>query len=245
MLGAILGAASSLAGGLLSAKSQKDANKAAEANALRQEALQKEFAQSGIQWKVQDAEKAGVHPLFALGANTTSYQPTSVGGGATDFSFLGETGQNIGRAIDATRSTPASALALQASKIQIEGLQLDNDLKRTQLNSALALNNQAGGHPGLPGPFTQSIVPGQADSGQYDPTLTPAQHMMRQPQYTPNLRAFGKDIMPSPDFSDAQSFEDRYGEMSDFVAGPIIAYRDWMHNVAPYLYKNVYGKLRR
>jgi len=60
MLGALLGAAGSLAGGLLSAKSQKEANKVAEQNALRQEALQKEFAQSGIQWKVKDAEAAGV-----------------------------------------------------------------------------------------------------------------------------------------------------------------------------------------
>lgn len=245
MLGAILGAAGSLAGGLLSAKSQKDANKAAERQNEQNIALQKEFAQSGIQWKVKDAEAAGVHPLFALGANTHSFSPSSVGGGATDFSFLGETGQNIGRAIDSTRSTPASRIALQASQIQLEGLQLDNDLKRTQLASALALNNQAGGHPGLPGPFTRSHVPGQADSGQEDPTLTPAQHMLRQPQYTTNLRMFGKDIMPNPNYSDAQSFEDRYGEMSDYMAGPIIAYKDWMHNVAPYLYKNLYGKLRR
>lgn len=245
MLGAVLGAATSLAGGLLGNQAQNKANKQAEAHALRQEALQREFAQSGIQWKVADAEKAGVHPLFALGANTTSYQPTNVGGGAADFSFLGDAGQNIGRAIDATRSTPASAMALQLGKIQLEGAQLDNDLKRAQLASAIALNNQTGPHPGLPGLFTRNPVPGQADSGVEDPTVTPAQHMLRQPQYTTNLRALGKDIMPNPNYSDAQSFEDRYGEMSDFIAGPIIAYKDWMHNMSPYLYKKLYGKLRR
>lgn len=246
MLGAILGAATSLAGGLLGNKAQEKANKQAETNALRQEALQKEFAQSGIQWKVKDAEAAGVHPLFALGANTTSYQPTNVGGGAADFSFIGEAGQNIGRAIDATRSTPASALALQLGKIQLEGAQLDNDLKRTQLASALALNTQAGGHPGLPAPFDRTAVPGQGDSGVYPDNLnTPAHHMLRQPQYTTNLKAFGKDIMPHPGYSDAQSYEDRYGEMSDFVAGPWIAYKDWMHNVYPYLDKHLYSKLRR
>lgn len=30
--------------------------------------LQKQFAQTGIQWKVADAKKAGIHPVYALGA---------------------------------------------------------------------------------------------------------------------------------------------------------------------------------
>lgn len=38
-------------------------------------ARQKEFAQSGIQWRVQDATAAGLHPLFALGAQVTPGQP--------------------------------------------------------------------------------------------------------------------------------------------------------------------------
>lgn len=230
MLDAILGAATSLAGGLLNNKAQKESNKRAEAQALRQENLQREFAQSGIQWKVKDAEAAGVNPLFALGANTTSYQPTNVGGGASDFSFLGETGQNIGRAIDATRSTPASAMALQLGKIQLEGAQLDNDLKRTQLASAIR-TNAIGAHPGLPGPFTRSQIPGQSGSGQYDESTIPLMHTAREPQYTTNLRSFGYDVHPNPRFSDAQSYEDRYGEMSDWIAGPMIAAADYWHNV--------------
>ena len=39
-------------------------------------ALQREFAQSGIQWKVADAKKAGLHPLAALGAQTASASPS-------------------------------------------------------------------------------------------------------------------------------------------------------------------------
>lgn len=243
MLGALIGAGASLLGGVLGNRAQKEQNKANEAQALRQENLQREFAQSGIQWKVKDAEAAGVHPLFALGANTTSYQPTSVGGGASNFDFVGQAGQNIGRAIDATRSTPASALALQAGKIQLEGLQLDNELKRTQLASAIQTNMSA--HPGLPGLFTRHVVDGQGDSGSMDATVSPAQHMLRQPQYTSNLKAYGKDFEPSPRFSDAQSYEDRYGEMSDFIAGPAIANADWWHNVKPYLDRQIYNKLRR
>ena len=47
----------------------------------QQSDLQREFAQNGIRWKVADAEAAGIHPLAALGAQTTPYQPVSIGGG--------------------------------------------------------------------------------------------------------------------------------------------------------------------
>lgn len=46
-------------------------------------AHQKEFAQNAVQWKVEDAKKAGLHPLYALGANTTSFSPIPVTGSAT------------------------------------------------------------------------------------------------------------------------------------------------------------------
>lgn len=38
---------------------------------------QREFAQKGIRWRVSDAKKAGIHPLFALGANTASFSPVA------------------------------------------------------------------------------------------------------------------------------------------------------------------------
>lgn len=39
--------------------------------------LQREFAQHGISWKVDDAISAGIHPLAALGADTMSFTPSS------------------------------------------------------------------------------------------------------------------------------------------------------------------------
>lgn len=152
MIGALLGAAASVAGGIMGNKAQKEANRAAEAQAEKQAALQKEFAQSGIQWKVQDAEKAGVHPLYALGAQTASYQPQSVGGGASDFSWLGDAGQNIGRAIDATTGPQGrmATIALRAAQMDLEGKGLDNDIKRATLASALQTGSQAGNGPGIP-----------------------------------------------------------------------------------------------
>lgn len=134
----------------------------------KQAKLQKEFAQSGIQWKVEDAKKSGIHPLYALGANTVSYTPTQVGGG--DFAAAG---QNIGRAIDATRSNngKAAALAITAAELQAEGLKLDNEMKRVQLASSMALARQAGSAPGLPSATVMPGflgLPGQGDTAQID-----------------------------------------------------------------------------
>jgi len=221
MLPALIAAGASALGGYLS-------NKTAKAAANQNYQHQKQFAQSGIQWKVQDALKAGIHPLYAMGAQTTSFQPTAVGG--SDFG-LPDAGQNIARAIDATRTTPESALALRSSQVQLEGLQLDNDLKRTQLASAIRLANQTGAHPAMPSPFDRQVLPGQADSGVFPDSGSPAQHMLRQPQFTSNLRLGGRDWAPNPAWSDAQNYEDRYGEMSDYTFGPAIALSDYFYNM--------------
>lgn len=219
MLGALIGAGASILGNVLG-------NKNAEKQADQQYQHQKEFAQSGIQWKVKDAAKAGIHPLYALGAQTTSYQPTSVGG--TDFG-LPDAGQNIGRAIDVARSSPEQRAALALTASQIEGVKLDNEMKRTQLASAIALANQ--NQTSLPGPFTQRMIPGQGNTPVVDDTRLPLMHNPVQPDYTTNMRAFGRDYQPNPAFSNAQSYEDRYGEMSDWVAGPAIAAADYWYNV--------------
>lgn len=186
MFGEIIGAIGGLASSWLSKKSADKANdRQAQENAAnirfqknqnainRQEArivnrqqlklarkniaLQKEFAKSGIGWKVRDAEKAGIHPLYALGAQTMSFAPVSAGsttapgsapsyqGGSAlpDYSGIAEAGQNVGRAIDQALSMGSSMEALQLglAQAQVEGANLDNDIKRSQLASTLAVNN--------------------------------------------------------------------------------------------------------
>jgi len=240
MLGELLGAGASILGGLMG-------NKANEKAAQKQYEQQKEFAQSGIQWKVQDATAAGIHPLYALGANTTSYQPTSVGG--PDFSFVGQAGQNIGRAIDSTRSNPAKqdALSRTATAIQLEGLQLDNDIKRATLASAIATANPFGRPtPGLPGVGTQSAIPGQGNTPQGDyGESPPLMHSARQPQYTTNLRVAGRDIQPSPNWSDGQTFQDRYGEPGEWAAAVPIAIADYLWNTRHLRKPSRYTKMQK
>lgn len=102
----------------------------------RNVAMQKEFAQNGIRWKVADAKAAGLHPLAALGASGASFSPMqSVGGGESNH--WAETGQNISRAIAATRSNDEKDEMF--ARLRLENAGLQNDMLRSQiaqLNSA-------------------------------------------------------------------------------------------------------------
>lgn len=111
-----MGFFSSIAHGIASALpivggvSQEESSKQA---SQREYERQKEFAQNGLRWKVADAKAAGIHPIFAVGANTPTYSPQAAIG--NDYG-LSQVGQNIGRAIEAgqTRAERAQAFDLQA-----------------------------------------------------------------------------------------------------------------------------------
>lgn len=162
MIGPLIAAGASLASGLLARDAQKDANATAQANADRNIALQREFAQSGIQWKVADARKAGIHPLFALGASTTSFAPVSVGtvpetGIASGVAAMG---QDVGRAINSTRSATdrVGAVTQAAQSLQLENMGLQNQLLASQIRKI----NQVG--PAMPTAGDNYIVDGQGET---------------------------------------------------------------------------------
>lgn len=60
--------------------------------AREQIALQREFAQHGVRWRVEDAVAAGLHPLFALGANVPQFSPVSMAFPQVVGSRRGESG---------------------------------------------------------------------------------------------------------------------------------------------------------
>lgn len=153
MLGALIGAGSTLVGGLMNRRAQKDQAK-----------LQKDFAQNAIQWKAADAEKAGISKLYALGANTTSYSPVGVGGGLGDS--ISNMGQDIGRAIDASGSEPqrAGRMATALQQAQLDGINIDNEIKRTELRSRLATSTQPGHPPAVNDTDSTPHIPGQGNS---------------------------------------------------------------------------------
>lgn len=102
--------------------------------------LQREFAQNGIRWKVEDAKRAGLHPVAALGGGGASFSPISVGSTAPADAprntgvgdALMDMGQNISRATRAT-STQSERQALQMNELQLENQTLQNTLLKHQI----------------------------------------------------------------------------------------------------------------
>jgi len=151
MLGALIGAGTSLLGGILGNKSQAKANK-------QNAALQREFAQNSIQWKVEDAKKAGIHPIYALGAPTHSASPSFVGSTALSEG-IAQAGQGISRAIDTGRSSN-ERLQAQLGQLSVQRAELEN----TKLASEIALMNQAGTPP--PPVVENPVIDGQSVPNQ-------------------------------------------------------------------------------
>ncbi|UOF76958.1 minor capsid protein [Microviridae sp.] len=137
----VVPAVASVASSLLSKSDGGDGGAAAEQGAqnyvsyLRQEEMnrknyeaQKEFAQHGIQWKVEDSKAAGLHPLFGAGLGGASFSPSfQVSQNVPlpvapreqkDYSWLKEVGQLLGNYLG-ERAKPVQAQAMQQPTMTI------------------------------------------------------------------------------------------------------------------------------
>lgn len=156
MLGGLIGGLGSLLGGWMSGKN-------AEEQQNRNIELQKEFAQHGIQWRVEDAKRAGIHPLYALGGSTPSYTPSAIVGGDMGISSAAaQMGQDVSRSINATRTQEQrlTAAADTAQKLQLENMGLQNQLLSSQIAKINASIN-----PPMPAATDNWLIGGQSGSG--------------------------------------------------------------------------------
>lgn len=158
IIAAGISAGSSLLGGIFGSRAQSAAARADREMIERQMALQREFAQNGIRWRVQDAQAAGIHPLYAMGASVPTYSPVSTAftpnTGFVDG--LARMGQDISRAVHSTR-TEQERHAAVLEGLQIERAHLENDLLRSQI--AKMNHSQVG--PAMPsgGPLPSAAAP--------------------------------------------------------------------------------------
>lgn len=198
----------------LSYLGQRDANSDNKEIAERNIDLQKQFAQHGVRWKVEDSLAAGIHPLFGLGASTHSFTPVSAfqeNEFALPSRHLAEAGQDISRSINATR-TKDEKMKAHMDALALERGYLENDLLRSQI----AKMNQAGSPPSFPGrlpergelPYPQS---------EYPAIRTPA-----------GVMAVGPD-------SPAQAVEDEYGDIVGMLHGATRFTKDALKNFYDYI----------
>lgn len=145
-----------LAGDIFGSSQQSKSNRSAINENVR---FQREFAQHGIRWKVDDAKAAGISPLAALGVNPIQFSPISV---QSDTPNWGQHGQNIGRAITAKfskveRAAVAQELALQNEDLKKKGLEnaiLAEELRRIRQVPAM--------------PDEHGVLAGQGDIQEYN-----------------------------------------------------------------------------
>lgn len=206
MLGTLIGAGLSLAGGLIGREAQEDQR-------AKNEALQREFAQNSVQWRVADAKKAGIHPLYAMGAPTMS-PAVSVQGDPLGAS-LSSMGADVGRAMTAM-NTPGEKLAGAASVLQdmqVTNMALRNDLLASQIRKL----NQAGNPPGVP---------------IGDAERVPTNAKLKE---NPRMVIGGEEVIGDPGFSPTNELSDAYGDENpvvQYIYGPMKMYYDWKYNNA-------------
>lgn len=199
--------------GVLGYSGQKEANEVARENAERNIAYQKEFAQSGIQWKVKDAEAAGIHPLYALGANTTAFSPVSVGY-TSPMSALGDMakdmGQDLSRAVNATRTGEQRDDAFQktAATLTLKNMDLKNELLASQIAKLRAAPN-----PPMPASTSGPVVIPEKTDVERTPVITD-----------------GTKWKQNVGSSDAQDVENRWGDIGEALYTPYVMWKDYRAN---------------
>lgn len=187
------GAAASLIGGFISRGAQKDANEINERNAANNIALQREFAQNAIQWKAADAAKAGIHPIYAMGAGTTSFAPVTVG--AVPETGVGSALQSMGQDISRSRvaaPAPQGKVAAINTAQQISSNALDLETKQVNLDLLRAKLAALG--PGMP-PGVNFEVPEN-----------------KKIEERPPLMAAGSRWLTNPNTSPQKAWADQYGD---------------------------------
>ena len=154
-IGEVIGGLGSLLGGWLGSESQKDIN-------AKNIAMQQQFAQQGIRWKVADAKAAGIHPLYALGAQTHSFQ--NLAGDSSMGDAVKSASQNFGRAAQAAMTAKEREATNMLTALQLEKAGLENDLLRTEvIGKKRAMLGPA--LPGLDG--KGAALAGQGDARKY------------------------------------------------------------------------------
>lgn len=149
----LLGGFGSLIGSGINAGVQSQINK-------QNADLQKEFAQNSLQWKVQDAKKAGIAPEIALGAQGYSASPSYVG---SDSGGVSSAFKHFGSAIDNYINDEEDK-----RQLELESLKLDNETKRAELmklKNAKDPDLYGGTLPNayVPQPFTQIFETANGD----------------------------------------------------------------------------------
>lgn len=261
----LISAGASIFGGLMgqnNASSQFWQNVKMQNRAMRKQSkwnkVSLQFAKSmanrnTIKWRVKDALRSGVHPLYALGANlgSTSSPVFQTGaGGSVGYSGDGgfasgiaQAGQHLGRAVDAMATHEQKAEARMMSLLNVENAGLQNELLRSQIRRM-----NLGTGPAMPAAGQKYLIDGQGNTVSTGTTdaVTFAQ---KYPEAKQNVQ-FGSINQANPYISNAEDVEARHGELADAAWGaltiPADIYWNYLRDRSPHQrpwYSHIYREL--
>ncbi len=201
------------AGSYFNYKAQKRAND------INQKFNQQQYdlARHSIQYRVQDAKEAGIHPLYALGAQTMSSSGI------------------------ASRPNTALGDGLHRMSQDFNDVVRNNDI-RSKLSNEL-LTSQVGLNRLK---AQREYVSLQEDLQDLKRSQNKGQNAHR-PSPSKDLKMFGGTIKRNKAFSDAQDVEDRYGDVASWLYGIGVVGADAYTFVKPYVkayYKSKRKELR-
>lgn len=178
---AVAGAGASLIGSGLSFLGGQSANQMSADNAAANRQFQQELtnyqlanantmAQYGITWRVQDAKRAGISPLVALGAPT--FTPPSVGLGGSDASFSNPArgfegmGQDLSRAAMAAQSDKARMdMMMTVENMRNNSALTRSEVEKNMADAALARRRaELVSTPGFPSVPGERFISGQGNT---------------------------------------------------------------------------------
>lgn len=182
--------------------------------------FQREAQQNSIQWRVADAQKAGIHPLFALGANTPTSFPVAmdsrIGDGMRDM------GQSVGGAIARVMDNEAKEkhqmdMALGAAQLE------ESDARKQMYLSEAARNRQQPGNP----------IPGLGVQREGKVTVGPEIEVDGQTFTVPGTGAI--DVKPVDQLSSKEG-------LPDVAAGEHPGYKEFIYRGMPMLLPETAGE---
>lgn len=156
--------------GVASIVGGKKADKANRAAEERATALQKEFAQHGVRWRVEDAKAAGLHPLYALQAQGLP-QASPVVFGNESGPALAQAGQNAAQFLAAKGTRQDRMLQAFSLKAAEQSLR-EGDARINLLNAEAALaHQQAMASKGMPDVNVSEDIPGFQSAKKVNPLM--------------------------------------------------------------------------
>lgn len=194
--GAAIAGGSNILGGVLGSRGAK-------AEARRGRKLQMHMMKHGIEERVGDARRAGVHPLFALGASTGSFTPTAQP--ISDGSGIAAAGEAIGNAV-ASRSQRRLALEDAKAGIQVKKAQASyyESMAAASLDSRVR----------------------QGSNSQQDLKARVAAGTEKPPKVT--LHGPANTSFKTSATTPVQDVEDHYGEVLSLLTVSIVLYMIWV-----------------